>query len=54
MFWIVTRRCGEKIGFNHTIYSYDDIKERIDIVIVMNAKHYTKIEKKNRKSNSVD
>lgn len=37
---------GKKIGFNHTVYFYDDIKERIDIVIVMNTKHYIELRRK--------
>ena len=37
---------GKKIGANHTIYNYDDVKEKIDILIVMNTRHYVNISKK--------
>lgn len=37
---------GKKLGANHTIYNFDDIKEKIDVIIVMNTKHYLNINKK--------
>lgn len=37
---------GKKIGAGHTIYDYDDIKEKLDVLIIMNTRHYINISKK--------
>lgn len=37
---------GKKLGANHTIYNFDNLKEKIDIIIVMDTKHYLSIYKK--------